>query len=145
MAKQTKAQNLEDPDTMSFDRFAALCKLFKFTEPNDPWFLKRIVQLFQQDWFYGYVDRVKVQEQINKLPTSNKFIVRYSNMDRLCFSFKYKDEKGKVNWEHAIIEENAAWKKSGYKSYVEEFATQKGIEHDKKLNLERTFNLYQNK
>jgi len=126
-----------DPKTMSYQKFEILCNIFQFTEPNDPWFIKRIVQLFKQDWFYGAVDRGQAQVSISKNSSKKeKFIVRFSNNDKLCITFKDK-EKRKDGWEHAVIDD-AAWTASGYKSYIEDFAKTKGLEHEN-IDLEKTF------
>jgi len=132
MVYRSKVQSA-DPITMSHQKFEVLCNIFQFTESNDPWFIKRIVQLFEQDWFYGAVDRIQAQESISK-KKKDIFIVRFSNYDKLCITFK--DNK-KKDWEHAVIDD-VAWTTSGYKCYIEDFAKQSGLEHEN-ISLEKTF------
>jgi len=62
-----KKLNEPDPNYISYDDFAILGRLFKLTKKEDESFIKRIVEVFKADWFYGCVDRTEAQRQLDAL------------------------------------------------------------------------------
>jgi len=121
-----------DPKYMTRDNFGVIARLFKLTKKNDDSFLQRIVDLFKEDWFYGGVDRIEAQRQLEatqrKKSDGTYFIVRFASSKQLCFTFK-KDEKEPQDWENSTIDTNNALK-PGYAKYISQFVLLKGLKHD---------------
>jgi len=138
----------KDPPNIPRENFTIVCRLFKFANENDKeGFVQRIVEVFKADWFYGSVDRMDAQKQLEDLTNKKKsplmyYIVRYSNSKQFCITFprKEKDPKGNI-WEHAIIDADLAVKDGGYFKYVTNFK-QTLLKHETVPTLVKTFKPY---
>jgi len=133
----------QDPEYMTRDNFGILARLFKVTKKNDDSFTTRIVEVFKADWFYGGVDRIESQKQLEhfskkKSDGSTYFIVRYAGQKQLCFTHQ-KDAK---TWEHSCIETSTAISKEGYSKYVTQYQTRLRLKHEPVTSLYKTFNPY---
>jgi len=139
----------KDPQNIPLENFSIVCKLFKFANENDKeGFVQRIAEVFKADWFYGSVDRMDAQKQLEDLTTKKKcnsmyFIVRYSNSKQFCITFlrKEKDPKGNPWWENAIIDPALAVKDGGYVNYVTNFKPSL-LKHEPVPTLAKTFKPY---
>jgi len=120
----------KSPEDHTETAFKIVCELFRFTEPKDKIFIKQIVELFKQEWFYGFISRQPTTEDILKKSKASlglvdktwhnyktPFLVRYSNENQFCIS--YLDEKERFT--HASISPSEAYAKGGYINYVENF------------------------
>jgi len=128
-----------DPNLMTRDYFGVLARLFKFTKKKDETFIARIVEVFKADWFYGVVDRMEAQKQLEALAAKKKdsyiyFIVRFANSRQFCITYK----KDANNWENSNIDPAQALKDGGYAKYVSQLQL-KILRHELIPSLYKTF------
>jgi len=134
-----------DPSKMTSDNFGVLGRLYKFTKKKDDTFIQRIVEVFKADWFYGYVDRAEVQNQLEALTKRKSdnctyFIVRFANSRQFCYTYK----KDGNNWENSNIEPDKALKE-GYAKYVSHYQKLKILKHETVVSLQKSFTPYSTK
>jgi len=132
-----------DPPTMTRENFAVIGSLFKFTKKRDDSFIERMLEVFKAEWFYGTVDRLEAQKQLEALTKSKNsttpyFIVRFANSKQLCFTYKKKDG----NWDHSNIEPGVALERESYAKYIEWWAQTNRIKHDPVTSLQKSFQPY---
>jgi len=134
--------NDDNPKSISREQFEKVCKLFKFTKEDEQSnyqnFIKRIVDLFSQKYFYGSVQRETVQVALDKKNTianwwaaTIAYVVRYSQQGQFCVTFKNKNVQG--GFEHATIDPTAALNAEGYSSYIKKY--KKSLQKNRKINL----------
>jgi len=131
-----------DPLHMTRDKFGVIGRIFRFTKQKDDGFIERIVELFKSDWFYGCVNREEAQKQLEAFSKKKSdgihFIVRFSNSNQLCFTYKNANI-----WENSIIEPDRVFTKEGYAKYVEQYQQRsKFNKHEVVPSLQKTFSPY---
>jgi len=129
-----------DPSKITLDNFGVIVRLFNFCKEKDEGFIKRMVEVFNADWFYGCVDRMDAQNQLAALTKQRKlsnmmyFIVRFANSKQLCFTYQKKDG----SWENANIDPNIACTNQGYVNYVKQYSILKYED----VSIQKTFTQY---
>jgi len=104
--------------------------------------IKRVVEVFKADWFYGFIDRVEAEKQLKALADKNKnsthtnFIVRYANSRQFCFTYQKKD----LGFEHSNIEPGLALSSGGYEKYVSNYKRMV-LKHEP-VSLRKSFSPY---
>jgi len=133
-----------DPPYMTRDNFGHVGRLFKFTKKKDNDFIKRVVEVFKADWFYGSIDRVECEKQLKALADKNKnstpinCIVRYANSRQLCLTYQKKDNV----FEHCCIEPADAMSAGGYAKFVTNYYSSKILKHELVSSLRKSFSPY---
>jgi len=61
-----------DPTIMTRENFGQLGKIFMLTKKKDSGFIQRMVEVFKSEWFYGFVDRLEAQNQLEALSKKRK-------------------------------------------------------------------------
>jgi len=144
-----------DPTEITLNEFKIVCELFRFSKAKDEVFIKRIVELFKQEWFYGFPDRKTTQEILAKAKASgglmdklwhnNKtpYLVRYSLAEKQFVISYYDETSKKEKFTHASIPPTEAWLKQGYVNYVDNFVkkqhTALGLFHREQGDIGKTF------
>jgi len=57
-------QGQDDPKNITLENFRIVCNIFKLSKNKDDTFIRRIVEVFKAEWFYGSVDRLESQRQL---------------------------------------------------------------------------------
>jgi len=127
---------------MTRENFGHVGRLFKLTKKRDNDFIKRVIEVFEADWFYGYVDRIEAEKQLNALAKKEKsnltfYIVRFATSKQLCFSYPKKDG----TFEHSNIDPADALNGGGYRKYVSNYQ-RKFLKHERVSSLQKSFTPY---
>jgi len=143
-------QQAPDPQTITFEQFSIICQLFKINKEKDDGFIKRIVEVFKADWFYGCVDRTDAQNKLERFKAKKGssgwfssppvlFIIRYANSKQLCFTYQKKDG----TWENSNIDPNIAIQDNGYVQYITKYQkSMLGLKHELVPHLQKTFSSF---
>jgi len=131
---------------MTQEYFMIVCDLFKIYKLSDNDFIRRIVDTFKEDCFYGCIERESAERLIKDQESTHFFsfliptyyIVRYARSKRLTITYKKKDQK---DWNHCIIEPFSAMKENGYSRYFSRYQKEHQLEtfSDKKDEFFKIF------